>query len=348
MTVTDVRFGTTSVPFTVVNATTITTTAPTGLTGAQNVFVTTSAGTSAVSASFTYTAAGPTITNLNPNNGPAAGGTSVVITGTNLTGVTGVTFGGVAGTGITANTATSVTVTSPAGSGAANVIVTTAGGSSGALTFTYAAALTAPVITSPSTANATEGTPFNYTITASGNPAPAIATGFNATGLPAWLTRTNNVVSGTPPAGSGNSSATFTVTAANSEGTSPGVLVTVNIAEPSAGWTITYSFPVPPTVFSESTGRIPLANFTGWNAATMQADMTDALYDAPTPAALPVNLWAKYSSNADFVLVDFDNWGGTSAGNKIQEWGFSSAHNAIYIIGNNATGNPIQLRLIKT
>src|SRR5215831_16706710 len=112
MAVTAVHFGTTpATSFTVNSPTQITATAPAG-TGTVNVRVTTSAGgqsATAVVNQFTYPAAAvPTITNLNPNTGPAAGGTSVVITGTDLTGVTSVTFGGAPATGITANTATSV------------------------------------------------------------------------------------------------------------------------------------------------------------------------------------------------------------------------------------------------
>ncbi len=39
----------------------------------------------------------PTVSNVSPNRGPDAGGTSVTVTGTNLTGATAVYFGAVAG-----------------------------------------------------------------------------------------------------------------------------------------------------------------------------------------------------------------------------------------------------------
>ncbi|MCX6412341.1 MAG: IPT/TIG domain-containing protein, partial [Actinobacteria bacterium] len=54
----------------------------------------------------------PTAVAVTPATGTTAGGTSVVITGTNLDGATQVTFGGTAGT-ITATTPTSLTVTTP-------------------------------------------------------------------------------------------------------------------------------------------------------------------------------------------------------------------------------------------
>lgn len=50
-----------------------------------------------------------------------------------------------------------------------------------------------PVITSPMSATATIGVPFTYTITATNNP-----TAWAATDLPQGLTRTGNVISGTP------------------------------------------------------------------------------------------------------------------------------------------------------
>ena len=72
----------------------------------------------------------PTVTSISPTSGPQAGGTSVTITGTNLTGATGVKFGTAAATGVVVNSATSVTAISPAGTGTVNVTVTTPNGTS--------------------------------------------------------------------------------------------------------------------------------------------------------------------------------------------------------------------------
>ena len=60
-------------------------------------------------------------------------------------------------------------------------------------TITVSAAPGAPVITSAATADVIAGTPFTYTITASGSPG-----GFSATNLPPGLTFSNGVISGTP------------------------------------------------------------------------------------------------------------------------------------------------------
>ena len=72
----------------------------------------------------------PNATTVAPATGTTAGGTSVVITGTNLDGATQATFGGTAGT-ITATTPTSLTVTTPLHiAGKVDVKVTTPNGTS--------------------------------------------------------------------------------------------------------------------------------------------------------------------------------------------------------------------------
>jgi Ca2+-binding RTX toxin-like protein len=75
----------------------------------------------------------PTITSFDPTSGPV--GTSVTITGTNLSGATTVTFNGVGGT-ITSNTATEIVTTVPADATTGPVSVTTAGGTEMGGTFT--------------------------------------------------------------------------------------------------------------------------------------------------------------------------------------------------------------------
>jgi hypothetical protein len=65
-----------------------------------------------------------TATAIEPATGPAAGGTVVVITGTNLAGVEGVTFDAVAGTELVRLSDTRIQVKTPAGSaGTADVVV---------------------------------------------------------------------------------------------------------------------------------------------------------------------------------------------------------------------------------
>ncbi len=201
---TAVTFGATpATGFTVNSATQITATAPAGAAGTVDVTVTTAGGTSAISVADRYTyVATPTVTGLLPSSGPISGGTSVVITGTNLTGATAVTFGATPATGFTVNSATQITATAPAGAaGTVDVTVTAAGGTSAisvADRYTYLLATTRyeqtdPAIVyapaSPSTAwvtasntSASAGS-WRYTNTAGGS----VTAIFNGTSL-SWVT----------------------------------------------------------------------------------------------------------------------------------------------------------------
>ena len=76
----------------------------------------------------------PAVTGVSPSHGPAAGGTSVTVTGANLSGATEVKFGASAATAVSVVNATTLTATSPAGAAGSTVDVTatTPGGTSAA------------------------------------------------------------------------------------------------------------------------------------------------------------------------------------------------------------------------
>ena len=163
-----VKFGSTNATsYTVNSATQITAVSPAGSAGAVDVTVTTAGGTSATSSAdqFTYVAP-PTISALSPYNGPIAGGTSVVITGTNLTTASAVKFGSTNATSYTVNSATQITAVSPAGSaGVVDVTVTTTGGTSATIPpdqFIYVAA---PIVTTTAVSSITStGVTLNGTV----------------------------------------------------------------------------------------------------------------------------------------------------------------------------------------
>lgn len=70
------------------------------------------------------------ITSVTPNTGPAAGGTAVVIKGTNFAGATGATFGGTAATNFVVQDNETITCTAPAhAAGAVDVVVADDSGS---------------------------------------------------------------------------------------------------------------------------------------------------------------------------------------------------------------------------
>ena len=109
-------------------ATQIVATSPPG-SGIVDITVTTANGTSTTLAADQFTFVAAAVTGISPNSGPASGGTSVTITGSNLAGATAVHFGSVAGT-IVSDTATQIVATSPPGSGTVDITVTTADGTS--------------------------------------------------------------------------------------------------------------------------------------------------------------------------------------------------------------------------
>jgi hypothetical protein len=77
------------------------------------------------------TSAPPTVRKVTPRKGPAAGGTVVMITGTNFAEVTAVKFGGKEAIGFTVDSLNKITATSPAGTtGTVDVTVTTDNGTS--------------------------------------------------------------------------------------------------------------------------------------------------------------------------------------------------------------------------
>jgi uncharacterized repeat protein (TIGR02543 family) len=162
-----VVFGSTAATDVSYNSTTgrLTATSPAG-TGAVAIRVTTGGTTSAdVSAdNFTYFAP-PTITGLSRSTGPNAGGSSVIITGTNFTESTTVAFGTNNVTTFTRNSSTQITATSPSGTGAVAVRVTNQGGTSedvSADNFTY---FPLPAVTSISPASGTTAGATSVTIT---------------------------------------------------------------------------------------------------------------------------------------------------------------------------------------
>lgn len=127
-----VRFGSVNAAsYTVNSSTQITAITPAaGYASTQRVIVVGVGGVSAntAAAQFTYVAT-PTVTAISPGSGPEAGGSAVVITGTDFTGATAVSFGATPAS-FTVVSATQITATVPAGTGTVDVRVTTAGGTS--------------------------------------------------------------------------------------------------------------------------------------------------------------------------------------------------------------------------
>ncbi len=154
----------------VVNSTSLTVTSPSG-SGTVDVTVTTPNGTSSANPpndNFTYNAK-PTVTAVNPNNGPQAGGNTVTLTGSGfVSGSTTVDFGSTAGTGVSVSSGTSLTVVVPSGTGTVSVTVSTTGGGASnplASAYTYNAP---PTVTAVNPNNGPQAGGNTVTLTGTG------------------------------------------------------------------------------------------------------------------------------------------------------------------------------------
>jgi DNA-binding beta-propeller fold protein YncE len=187
--------------FTVDSPTQITATVPAGTVGTVDVTVTTPGGNSATSVADDYTyVAAPVVSAIASTAGPIAGGTAVIITGTNLTGATAVKFG--TATAIFAvGSDTRITATAPPGAAATvDVTVTTPGGPS-AITaadqYTYFALPTVSSVSS--SAGSTSG--GNTVIITGTNLTGASAVGFGAAGATSFTVNSTTQITATAPAG---------------------------------------------------------------------------------------------------------------------------------------------------
>ena len=161
--------------------------------------------------------AAPTVTGIAPTSGTTGGGTTVIITGTNLTAALAVKFGSANATSYTVNSGTQITATSPAGSaGTVDITVTTAGGTSatsGADQFTYVAA---PTITGISTTSGPTTGSTSVVITGT-NFLAASAVKFGSTNATGYTINSATQITATSPAGSAG---TVDITVTTAGGTS--------------------------------------------------------------------------------------------------------------------------------
>ena len=151
-----VYFGSTpAISFQVVSDTKVTAVSPPSASCARvDVTVLSEGLQSATSAAdeFTYAASVPDVTGVSPSSGPVGGGSTVIITGSNLLGATAVKFGGVAGT-IVPGTDTGGQLEAISPAGAAGTVDITVVATSGASTpssgdeFTYFVPVSGPVVT---------------------------------------------------------------------------------------------------------------------------------------------------------------------------------------------------------
>ena len=306
--VTGVKFGSTpATGFSFKSDGQITATSPAGV-GAASVTVTTPSGTSN---GEQYTYDGPTLSTISPTHGPALGGTTVTISGLNLTGVTGVKFGSAPATKFTFNNDRQITATAPAGTGTVPVTVTTPSGTSNGAQYSYDAPSISSI--SPADGPAAGGTTVMITGT---NFTGATAVNFGQTPATAFTFDNDGQITATSPAGSATVDITIT-TPSGTSATGPGdeFAYTGGSSSSGSGSTVVVgSVPAVaaslPTVggsgvaFSGSVnpeGSLTTAYFEyGIDLSERGPGASTVLYDQTTPAA-PVG--ADSSSHPVFTSV---------------------------------------------
>ncbi|WP_244522072.1 Ig-like domain repeat protein [Bradyrhizobium embrapense] len=152
----------------------------------------------------------PAVASISPTSGPAAGGTTVTISGGSFSTATAVRFGAVNATSFTINSSERITAVAPAGTGTVDVTVTNPSGTS--LTspvdqFTYVAS--APTVTSISPAAGPTSGGTTVIITGTGLTA-ATAVTFGATHATGFTVNSSTQITATSPAGTGTVDITVT------------------------------------------------------------------------------------------------------------------------------------------
>ncbi|MFN3430695.1 MAG: IPT/TIG domain-containing protein, partial [Candidatus Sericytochromatia bacterium] len=285
--VTGVTFGSTSATnVTVVSATVVSATVPAGAVGAVMVKLSKS-GVESNGLSYTY-APMPDTTSVSPGQGVAAGGTTVTITGSNLTGATSVTFGTVPATGFTVVSPTQIVAIAPAGTGTVGVTVATPIGSvtlGGVYTYIPAPSLTA---LSPSSGTIVGGT----TVTITGlNLTGATSVTFGTTSAASFTVVSATQLSVIVPAGAPNAPVDVTVTTPG--GTSNAMAYTY-LMPPQIHTMSVFAGPTsggnPITITGLNLGPAASVTFGGVPGEVVSSTASQVVVIAPAGAAGPVML----------------------------------------------------------
>ena len=306
-----VKFGTAAAAgYTVNSDTKITATSPAALAGVVDLTVTASGYTSATSSAdrFTYTAL-PVVTII-PTYGPATGGTSVILTGSNFTGATAVKFGTTAAASYTVNSDTQITAVSPAGTGVVDVSVTAVGGINSNTAndnFTYV-----PVVSAvgPTTGPAGGGT--SVTITGSGFTS-ATGVKFGTTTTAGYTVNSDTQITAVSPAGSAGT-VDITVTASGYASTAVAGDHFTYVAAP----TVTGVSPDGGTTGGGTSVTITGTNLTGATAVKFGTTAA-ASYTVNSPTSMTA---VSPAGSVGTVDVTVTTTGGTSATSSADRFTF--------------------------
>jgi len=242
----------------------------------------------------------PTISTISPTSG--ASGTTVSLTGTNMSNPFSVRFGDTEATNVNAVSSTLVTCTVPAGSGAVKVSYRTTSGDSNLKDFTYSGGGSAPTLSS---INPTSGTTAGGTVcTLTGtNLTGTTAVSFGGTAGTSIVNVSSTSVHATSPA---RSAGTISVTATTSYGTSNGVNYTYS-APPSPP-TLSAIAPTSGTTAGGTACTLTGTNLTGCSAVSFGGTAaTGIIVDSATQVRC-----TSPAKTAGAVNVNATTPGGTS------------------------------------
>lgn len=322
---TSVQFGSTEASsFTVDSDTQISAVSPAASAGSVNITVTTPFGTSAAGSAnqFTYANA-PSVSSVSPNSGLSSGGTSVTITGSNLTGATDVQFGSTSATSFTVDSDSQISAVSPASTDdTVHVTVTTAFGTSATSSadqFTYGSAPTVTGISpsSGSTAGGTSviitGTSFSSTSTVD----------FGSTAASSFVIDSDTQISAVSPA---SSAGTVNITVTTPYGTSA----------TSSADEFTYAEPPTVTGLSRRGGSIN-GGETFFIAGTNFTGATDVLFGSTSASSFSITSSSSITvvapaASAGLVNIQVVTSGGTSATSAASQYMIGNTHG--YIVDN--------------
>ena len=227
-------------------------------------------------------AVAPTVTSVSPNSGPTAGGTSVTITGTNLTGATSVTFGGASATNVVVTNSTTITAKTPAhAAGAVTVTVTTSGGTgSKTSAYTYVAPPTVTSV-SPSSGTIAGGTSVTITGTVFTGATAVTFGGTNATTFS--VTNSTTITATTPAHAAGAVTVAVTTVGGTGSKTSAYTYVgTLSITAAPANFSYSATLSGDPLTLSSSFAvsvNDSRGSGAGWNLQATIGVLTDAASD---------------------------------------------------------------------
>jgi hypothetical protein len=137
---------------------------------------------------------------VSPTSGPAAGGTSVTITGTGFTGASAVNFGATPAASFTVNDDTSISATAPAhAAGTVDVTVATVGGTSATNANDQYAFVAAPAVTNVNPTSGSDAGGTSVTITGTGFTG-ASAVNFGGSPAASFTVNDDTSISATSPA----------------------------------------------------------------------------------------------------------------------------------------------------